>query len=151
MMHEAYPELETQRDFIGKMVRLEEERFANTVTVGLGKLRELLEKNDFLPEPDGPSPGIIDIRELARLYDTYGMPIDLMYVSLERSYPRIASKYGVEHWTLLQSSRSGNVVRLYTFDVPKPDYDEEEIIIGQNLPRVTEDVIGEKGFTYRRG
>src|SRR3954468_12498022 len=37
----AYPELETQRDFIGKMVRLEEERFANTVTVGLSKLNEL--------------------------------------------------------------------------------------------------------------
>jgi alanyl-tRNA synthetase len=34
-MNAAYPELETQRDFIGKMVRLEEERFGNTVTVGL--------------------------------------------------------------------------------------------------------------------
>ena len=34
-MKEAYPELETQREFIGKMVRLEEERFGNTVTVGL--------------------------------------------------------------------------------------------------------------------
>ena len=31
-MHEAYPELEAQRDFIGKMVRLEEERFGNTLT-----------------------------------------------------------------------------------------------------------------------
>src|SRR4026208_780263 len=37
----AYPELEAQREFIGKMVRLEEERFGNTVTVGLGKLEEL--------------------------------------------------------------------------------------------------------------
>src|SRR5918993_2307621 len=40
-MGEAYPELVAQRDFIGKMVRLEEERFGNTVTVGLGKLSEL--------------------------------------------------------------------------------------------------------------
>src|SRR5512144_2734026 len=40
-MREAYPELETQREFIGKMVRIEEERFGNTVTVGLGKLNEL--------------------------------------------------------------------------------------------------------------
>src|SRR5690606_5868128 len=37
----AFPELAVQRDFIGKMVRLEEERFGNTVTVGLGKLAEL--------------------------------------------------------------------------------------------------------------
>src|SRR5512140_3218081 len=41
MMLDAYPELETQRDLIGKMVRLEEERFASTVTVGLGKLNDL--------------------------------------------------------------------------------------------------------------
>ena len=37
-MKDAYPELETQREFIGKMVRLEEERFGNTLTVGLPKL-----------------------------------------------------------------------------------------------------------------
>ena len=37
-MHGAYPELEAQRGFIGKMVRLEEERFGNTLTVGLKKL-----------------------------------------------------------------------------------------------------------------
>lgn len=40
-MKDAFPELETQRDFIGKMVRLEEERFGNTMTVGLKKLDEL--------------------------------------------------------------------------------------------------------------
>ncbi|MEO8072417.1 MAG: alanine--tRNA ligase-related protein, partial [Acidobacteriota bacterium] len=38
-MKDAYPELETQREFIGKMVRLEEERFGNTMTVGLEKLK----------------------------------------------------------------------------------------------------------------
>src|SRR5436190_19584526 len=37
----AFPELETHREFIGRMVRLEEERFGNTVTVGLAKLDEL--------------------------------------------------------------------------------------------------------------
>src|SRR6187455_1682677 len=40
-MHSAFPELETQREFIGKMVRLEEERFASTVTTGLARLEEL--------------------------------------------------------------------------------------------------------------
>ena len=33
-MRGAYPELEVQRDFIGKMVRIEEERFGNTLTTG---------------------------------------------------------------------------------------------------------------------
>lgn len=39
----AFPELETQREFIGKMVRLEEERFGNTITVGLGKAKAVLD------------------------------------------------------------------------------------------------------------
>lgn len=43
-MKDAYPELEMQRDFIGKMVRLEEERFGATMTVGLQKLDELFSK-----------------------------------------------------------------------------------------------------------
>ncbi len=41
-MKDAFPELEIQRDFIGKMVRLEEERFGATMTVGLKKLDEIL-------------------------------------------------------------------------------------------------------------
>ena len=72
-MHEAYPELEIQREFIGKMVRLEEERFGNTMSVGLSKLNELnLSKTDenlFLT--------------IAKLYDTYGTPRDLIRVFLE--------------------------------------------------------------------
>ncbi|CAN5463129.1 hypothetical protein BH20ACI1_BH20ACI1_08810 [soil metagenome] len=39
-MKDAYPELETQREFISKMVRLEEERFGNTMTVGLKRFEE---------------------------------------------------------------------------------------------------------------
>ncbi|HEX8368660.1 MAG TPA: alanine--tRNA ligase [Pyrinomonadaceae bacterium] len=71
-MREAYPELETQREFIGKMVRLEEERFGNTMTVGLQKLDEFFAKNDEA-----------DFIEFARLYDTFGTPRDLVRIKLE--------------------------------------------------------------------
>ena len=74
-MRGAYPELETQRDFIGKMVRLEEERFGNTVTVGLGKLSEL--------EIDVNTPVDALFTQVARLYDTFGTPKDLIRVYLE--------------------------------------------------------------------
>lgn len=74
-MRGAYPELETQRDFIGKMVRLEEERFGNTVTVGLGKLSELqIDKNTPTDEL---------FTQVAKLYDTFGTPKDLIRVFLE--------------------------------------------------------------------
>jgi alanyl-tRNA synthetase len=74
-MSEAYPELEAHRDFIGKMVRLEEERFGSTLTVGLQKLEEL-----FAKTPAGEYP---DFKELAKLYDTFGTPRDLVRVALE--------------------------------------------------------------------
>ena len=74
-MKEAYPELEAQRDFIGRMVRLEEERFGSTLTVGLQKLDAL-----FASTPEGVMP---DYKELARLYDTFGTPRDLVRVGLE--------------------------------------------------------------------
>ncbi len=47
-MSGAFPELEIQREFISKMVRIEEERFGNTVTVGLRKLEEMFERLTFV-------------------------------------------------------------------------------------------------------
>ena len=73
-MHEAYPELETQRGFIEKMVKLEEERFSATLTVGLNKLDELFSSTG------GEMP---KYQALARLYDTFGTPRDLIRVGLE--------------------------------------------------------------------
>ncbi len=75
-MNGAYPELETQRDFISKMVRIEEERFGNTVTVGLLRLIDLglsasTPKNDDL------------FLSIGKLYDTFGTPRDLIRVFLE--------------------------------------------------------------------
>jgi alanyl-tRNA synthetase len=74
-MREAYPELEAAREFIGRMVRLEEERFGSTLTVGLQKLEAL-----FASTAEGELP---DYRELAKLYDTFGTPRDLIRVGLE--------------------------------------------------------------------
>ncbi len=75
-MRSSYPELETQRDFIGKMVRVEEERFGNTVTVGLGRLNEL-------GLSSGTPKGDELFLSLGKLYDTFGTPRDLMRVYLE--------------------------------------------------------------------
>src|SRR4029453_1842139 len=64
LMHEAYPELESSRDFIERMVKLEEERFGSTLTAGLTKL-------DFLLDSlEGSS---IPATELAKGVSTYGV------------------------------------------------------------------------------
>jgi alanyl-tRNA synthetase len=74
-MREAYPELEASRDFVERMVKLEEERFGSTLTAGLQRLDAL-----FATMPEGEMPAYA---ELARLYDTYGTPRDLIRVGLE--------------------------------------------------------------------
>jgi alanyl-tRNA synthetase len=74
LMKDAYPELEVQRDFVEKMVRLEEERFGSTLTVGLNKLDEVFASTK------GAMP---EYKRLARLYDTFGTPRDLIRVGLE--------------------------------------------------------------------
>ena len=121
-MKEAYPELEQQREFISKIVRIEEERFGTTLTIGLDKLdgffkyrsdEELKEialigmeaisqqlpniiQHTFAPavvrlasvvseavtEQLAQSIGR-NMIEFAKLYDTYGIPKDLMRVALE--------------------------------------------------------------------
>ncbi len=43
-MNDAYPELETQRKFIGKMVKLEEEKFSRTLSEGIKKFEERLNR-----------------------------------------------------------------------------------------------------------
>ncbi|MGQ0542859.1 MAG: alanine--tRNA ligase [Blastocatellia bacterium] len=78
-MHESYPELETQREFIGKITRLEEERFATTITTGLQKLENLItERRTQLLHPDFPVQ--LTPYDFAFLFDTFGTPIDLMFV-----------------------------------------------------------------------
>ena len=77
-MKNAFPELETQRDFIGKMVRLEEERFGNTLTVGLKELQKVIEVNSSNMQ--------FPLEELAYLYDTFGVPTDLMYVAVSEDF-----------------------------------------------------------------
>src|SRR4051794_40742853 len=73
-MKDAYPELETHREFVQKMVRLEEDRFRSTLTVGLNKLDEVFSASK------GAMP---EYKTLARLYDTFGTPRDLIRVGLE--------------------------------------------------------------------
>ncbi|MFZ1700460.1 MAG: alanine--tRNA ligase-related protein [Pyrinomonadaceae bacterium] len=119
-MNGAFPELETQRDFIGKMVKIEEEKFGTTLTTGLSKLDEFFKyKSDEEIEQIGAiavqglakqlpdilknlGPAVLAANEaimkesahqmaiiaantmigLAKLYDTYGIPKDLIRVSL---------------------------------------------------------------------
>ena len=67
-MGEAYPELITQREFVEKVLRLEEEQFAKTLDRGLQILDNELETLEG---------SVIPGEVVFKLYDTYGFPADL--------------------------------------------------------------------------
>jgi len=76
-MKEAYPELVEKQEYIKKVLRLEQERFALTLKNGIEMLTEEIEKMD----KDG-------IKKLSadasfKLYDTFGLPFELTELILE--------------------------------------------------------------------
>ena len=102
MMSDVFPELETQREFIGKMVSLEEERFRSTLTVGLNKLDELFTSTK------GAMP---EWKALAKLYDTFGTPRDLIRVGLEeRGFTIEEDEFNRSFDTALQELQQTGVI-----------------------------------------
>lgn len=78
IMGDAYPELQSQRKIIEKVLRLEEEQFAKTLDRGLQILDE------ELSELEG---NVIPGDVVFKLYDTYGFPDDLTAdVARERGF-----------------------------------------------------------------
>ncbi|MCU0284777.1 MAG: alanine--tRNA ligase [Acidobacteria bacterium] len=72
IMKESYPELEYNRSFIAEVLQVEEERFNHTLSSGLKRFEDLLEKS--LETENGER--IIPGSELFKLSDTYGFPLD---------------------------------------------------------------------------
>ncbi len=70
-MGRIYPELEQRRDFIIKVIELEEARFGETLSTGLELLDGIMEK------AAGKKVNKISGKDAFRLYDTYGFPVEL--------------------------------------------------------------------------
>ena len=76
-MKEAYPELVEKQEYIEKVLRIEQERFALTLKNGIEMLTEEIEKMD--------KEGIKKLSADAsfKLYDTFGLPFELTELILE--------------------------------------------------------------------
>lgn len=70
IMKDFYPELEYNRDFISEVLQAEEERFNQTLSNGLKRFEELLQ----MTMESGRK--ILPGKELFKLSDTYGFPLD---------------------------------------------------------------------------
>ena len=78
-MKDVYPELWMGRDLIRDGCHAEEERFFKVIETGLLKFEDLMERH----REDRRLPG----REVFHLYDTFGLPLDLMEeIARERGF-----------------------------------------------------------------
>ncbi len=68
---QAYPELDEKRDYIKKVIRIEEEKFSKTIEGGL----EIL--NSYIEETKKKGEKTLSGEDAFKLNDTYGFPIDL--------------------------------------------------------------------------
>ena len=77
----AYPNLVDSRDYIVKVVRMEEERFARTIDSGMELLSNIIDRIESaaLNESKRVLPGDLAFK----LYDTFGFPVDLTREILE--------------------------------------------------------------------
>jgi len=104
-MGSAYPELVKGRQHVERVLKQEEERFAETLANGMTLLEEAIKR---------VSNGVIDGETVFKLYDTYGFPADLTAdiarerglaideegfeaaMEVQRGLSRAASKFGVD-------------------------------------------------------
>jgi alanyl-tRNA synthetase len=70
MMKEAYPDLIHTREYVARVIKTEEVRFATMVTVGLQRLEDVIAQ--LAKAGKDVIPGV----EIFKLYDTYGVPLD---------------------------------------------------------------------------
>jgi len=70
-MSHVYPELEPGRDFILRVIEIEEERFEETLSTGL----ELIEK--VMARKTTQKTKEVSGKDVFKLYDTYGFPVEL--------------------------------------------------------------------------
>ena len=71
-MSDAYPELIARREAVMKTLAAEEERFSRTLTTGMERVGQVLDDVRHRGETT------LGGAEIFRLYDTYGIPIDLI-------------------------------------------------------------------------
>ena len=68
---EAYPELVEKKDYIQKIISVEEDKFASTIDTGSSIIA------DYIRELKEEGKTVLDGEKAFKLYDTYGFPLEL--------------------------------------------------------------------------
>jgi alanyl-tRNA synthetase len=120
-MGAAYPELGARRTHVERVLRQEEQRFAETLAQGMRLLDEAMAKL--------PSRGVIPGETVFKLYDTYGFPEDLTAdVARERGYG--VDTEGFERSMDAQRERARKASRFTAAADERPTFDTPTQFLG---------------------
>jgi alanyl-tRNA synthetase len=122
-MGKAYPELEKQKELIGKVMQEEEQAFLKTLETGIKLLDKIIEK---MKAADNK---VVKGKDAFELYDTYGFPFDLTELIL-KEHGLVVSKPEFDEEMEAQKSRSRNAANVETDDWIIVSNDEIEEFIG---------------------
>ena len=87
----AYPELVEKKDYIQKIIKIEEDKFAKTLDKGLAILE------DYIAETKESGKSVLDGAKAFKLYDTYGFPVEVTAEILEEYDMQIDMDSYTEH------------------------------------------------------
>ena len=106
---DVFPELHHQADFVGKVVKEEEEAFLRTLEKGLKKMEDIIQSRR------NAKAAVIDGSAAFELYDTYGFPEDLTAL-IARENGLDVDKKGFEAEMQQQKARSRAATAIDTGD-----------------------------------
>ena len=131
-MGKAYPSLEQKNEYIKRIILMEEERFATTLSQGMKLLEKQIDSN----------PGEILSGEFVfKLYDTYGFPVDLT-ADIARVNDLEIDKLGFDQAMDRQKQRSKAGGRFSQSEVKKIDHQLQTEFLGYGQLENSSKVIG---------
>ena len=114
-MGAAFPELNTQRVLIEKVIKEEETSFYKTLEVGLKRIDQVCIDTTAAGKKE------IDGKVVFELYDTFGFPVDLTSL-IARGYDLSIDEKGFDHFLNEQKNRSRAATVIDTDDwITSPD------------------------------
>lgn len=103
-----YPELKDKQEYIKKVIKLEEERFSETIDGGMEILKQ------YIDEMEKENSRILSGEKAFKLYDTYGFPLELTSEILEeKGFELDAAEFSIEMEDQRQRARAAREVTNY--------------------------------------
>jgi alanyl-tRNA synthetase len=123
LMGKVYPELVAKKEHVALVIKSEEERFEETLDLGLELFEKVVEKALKRKQK------VISGEDVFKLYDTYGFPLDLTQVMAQEKGLSIDLK-GFEKLLEEQRERSRTSVKTISSDAVISDKVEKSNFVG---------------------